>query len=78
MDLAKEIRRQVQGKLNMGPLPPTLTIALKGHANRIYDAASFQGSRYDFTFNVKFYPPDPAQLSEDITRYGTRPLRSDK
>ncbi|XP_019744536.1 protein 4.1 isoform X13 [Hippocampus comes] len=28
-----------------------------------------QGSRYDFTFNVKFYPPDPAQLSEDITRY---------
>uniref|UniRef100_A0A672Q9G5 Protein 4.1 n=1 Tax=Sinocyclocheilus grahami TaxID=75366 RepID=A0A672Q9G5_SINGR len=24
---------------------------------------------YDFTFNVKFYPPDPAQLSEDITRY---------
>uniref|UniRef100_A0A8D3C030 Protein 4.1 n=1 Tax=Scophthalmus maximus TaxID=52904 RepID=A0A8D3C030_SCOMX len=23
----------------------------------------------DFTFNVKFYPPDPAQLSEDITRY---------
>uniref|UniRef100_A0A3B4WNX2 FERM domain-containing protein n=1 Tax=Seriola lalandi dorsalis TaxID=1841481 RepID=A0A3B4WNX2_SERLL len=22
-----------------------------------------------FTFNVKFYPPDPAQLSEDITRY---------
>ncbi|XP_051925946.1 protein 4.1 isoform X2 [Hippocampus zosterae] len=39
MDLAKEIRRQVQG------------------------------CRYDFTFNVKFYPPDPAQLSEDITRY---------
>ncbi|XP_059366009.1 protein 4.1 isoform X2 [Carassius carassius] len=28
-----------------------------------------QGSNYDFTFNVKFYPPDPAQLSEDITRY---------
>uniref|UniRef100_A0A9J7YFA0 Protein 4.1 n=1 Tax=Cyprinus carpio carpio TaxID=630221 RepID=A0A9J7YFA0_CYPCA len=28
-----------------------------------------QGSTYDFTFNVKFYPPDPAQLSEDITRY---------
>uniref|UniRef100_A0A3Q1JR05 Protein 4.1 n=1 Tax=Anabas testudineus TaxID=64144 RepID=A0A3Q1JR05_ANATE len=24
---------------------------------------------YNFTFNVKFYPPDPAQLSEDITRY---------
>ncbi|XP_077363260.1 protein 4.1 isoform X6 [Festucalex cinctus] len=39
MDLAKEIRRQVQG------------------------------ANYDFTFNVKFYPPDPAQLSEDITRY---------
>ncbi|XP_048881018.1 protein 4.1b isoform X8 [Brienomyrus brachyistius] len=28
-----------------------------------------QGSSYDFTFNVKFYPPDPAQLTEDITRY---------
>ncbi|KAJ7991888.1 hypothetical protein DPEC_G00288520 [Dallia pectoralis] len=28
-----------------------------------------QGTSYDFTFNVKFYPPDPAQLSEDITRY---------
>ncbi|XP_077446221.1 protein 4.1 isoform X8 [Stigmatopora argus] len=28
-----------------------------------------QGANYDFTFNVKFYPPDPAQLSEDITRY---------
>uniref|UniRef100_A0A8D3AQW1 Protein 4.1 n=1 Tax=Scophthalmus maximus TaxID=52904 RepID=A0A8D3AQW1_SCOMX len=28
-----------------------------------------QGSNYSFTFNVKFYPPDPAQLSEDITRY---------
>ncbi|KAK3525259.1 hypothetical protein QTP86_024922, partial [Hemibagrus guttatus] len=28
-----------------------------------------RGINYDFTFNVKFYPPDPAQLSEDITRY---------
>ncbi|XP_054877946.1 protein 4.1 isoform X8 [Poeciliopsis prolifica] len=28
-----------------------------------------QGTNYNFTFNVKFYPPDPAQLSEDITRY---------
>ncbi|XP_056365113.1 protein 4.1 isoform X6 [Oenanthe melanoleuca] len=27
------------------------------------------GSPWDFTFNVKFYPPDPAQLTEDITRY---------
>ncbi|XP_061093633.1 band 4.1-like protein 3a isoform X4 [Conger conger] len=24
---------------------------------------------WNFSFNVKFYPPDPAQLSEDITRY---------
>lgn len=24
---------------------------------------------WNFAFNVKFYPPDPAQLSEDITRY---------
>ncbi|KAM9434384.1 protein 4.1 isoform 1-T1 [Clarias gariepinus] len=28
-----------------------------------------RGVTYDFTFSVKFYPPDPAQLSEDITRY---------
>uniref|UniRef100_A0A8C8DM25 Protein 4.1 n=1 Tax=Oryzias sinensis TaxID=183150 RepID=A0A8C8DM25_9TELE len=27
------------------------------------------GNNYNFTFNVKFYPADPAQLSEDITRY---------
>uniref|UniRef100_H3DM78 Protein 4.1 n=1 Tax=Tetraodon nigroviridis TaxID=99883 RepID=H3DM78_TETNG len=27
------------------------------------------GSVYEFTFSVKFYPPDPAQLSEDLTRY---------
>ncbi|EPY79351.1 hypothetical protein CB1_000932007 [Camelus ferus] len=24
---------------------------------------------WHFSFSVKFYPPDPAQLSEDITRY---------
>lgn len=29
-----------------------------------------RGGNYSFTFNVKFYPPDPAQLSEDITRSG--------
>ncbi|KAJ8379000.1 hypothetical protein AAFF_G00232290 [Aldrovandia affinis] len=28
-----------------------------------------QGGPCDFTFNVKFYPPDPAHLTEDITRY---------
>ncbi|XP_075459907.1 protein 4.1 isoform X5 [Ascaphus truei] len=27
------------------------------------------GAPWEFTFNVKFYPPDPAQLTEDITRY---------
>ncbi|XP_061674872.1 protein 4.1-like isoform X13 [Syngnathoides biaculeatus] len=27
------------------------------------------GAVYEFTFNIKFYPPDPAQLSEDLTRY---------
>uniref|UniRef100_A0A663EQM5 Erythrocyte membrane protein band 4.1 like 3 n=1 Tax=Aquila chrysaetos chrysaetos TaxID=223781 RepID=A0A663EQM5_AQUCH len=27
------------------------------------------GGAWQFAFNVKFYPPDPAQLSEDITRY---------
>ncbi|XP_062236011.1 band 4.1-like protein 3 isoform X2 [Platichthys flesus] len=28
-----------------------------------------RGVPWIFSFNVKFYPPDPAQLSEDITRY---------
>uniref|UniRef100_A0AAY3ZZL3 FERM domain-containing protein n=1 Tax=Denticeps clupeoides TaxID=299321 RepID=A0AAY3ZZL3_9TELE len=28
-----------------------------------------RGVAWHFSFNVKFYPPDPAQLSEDITRY---------
>ncbi|XP_023819714.2 uncharacterized protein LOC101156915 isoform X10 [Oryzias latipes] len=27
------------------------------------------GAIYEFTFSVKFYPPDPAQLTEDLTRY---------
>ncbi|XP_052325390.1 protein 4.1-like isoform X8 [Oncorhynchus keta] len=54
MDFTKEIRRQVQGaKLD----------------KICADAQSCTGNNYDFTFNVKFYPPDPAQLSEDITRY---------
>nr|XP_010593444.1 protein 4.1 isoform X4 [Loxodonta africana] len=28
-----------------------------------------RGVPWNFTFNVKFYPPDPTQLTEDITRY---------
>ncbi|XP_036303475.1 protein 4.1 isoform X23 [Pipistrellus kuhlii] len=28
-----------------------------------------RGIPWNFIFNVKFYPPDPAQLTEDITRY---------
>ncbi|XP_077430721.1 uncharacterized protein LOC144057263 isoform X3 [Vanacampus margaritifer] len=27
------------------------------------------GAVYEFTFNIRFYPPDPAQLTEDLTRY---------
>ncbi|XP_055358922.1 uncharacterized protein LOC114842461 isoform X3 [Betta splendens] len=27
------------------------------------------GAVYEFTFSVRFYPPDPAQLTEDLTRY---------
>ncbi|KAI4882701.1 hypothetical protein NFI96_022345 [Prochilodus magdalenae] len=26
-------------------------------------------SQWQFSFNVKFYPPDPSQLTEDLTRY---------
>lgn len=29
----------------------------------------FLGEPWKFNFEVKFYPPDPAQLHEDITRY---------
>lgn len=45
-----------------------ITLTSLGHC---LITASFlsQGANYNFTFNVKFYPPDPAQLSEDITRY---------
>ncbi|XP_036405798.1 band 4.1-like protein 2 isoform X5 [Megalops cyprinoides] len=28
-----------------------------------------RSSPWQFAFNVKFYPPDPSQLTEDITRY---------
>uniref|UniRef100_A0A671ULW2 FERM domain-containing protein n=1 Tax=Sparus aurata TaxID=8175 RepID=A0A671ULW2_SPAAU len=28
-----------------------------------------RGVPWNFSFNIKFYPPDPTQLSEDITRY---------
>ncbi|XP_076872691.1 band 4.1-like protein 2 isoform X11 [Brachyhypopomus gauderio] len=28
-----------------------------------------RNSQWQFAFNVKFYPPDPSQLMEDITRY---------
>ncbi|XP_066514987.1 band 4.1-like protein 2, partial [Hoplias malabaricus] len=28
-----------------------------------------RNSQWQFSFNVKFYPPDPSQLTEDITRY---------
>ncbi|XP_064196150.1 band 4.1-like protein 2 isoform X10 [Anguilla rostrata] len=28
-----------------------------------------RNSPWQFAFNVKFYPPDPSQLTEDITRY---------
>lgn len=31
-------------------------------------AVCLTGVPWNFSFNVKFYPPDPAQLSEDITR----------
>ncbi|XP_017390272.1 protein 4.1 isoform X19 [Cebus imitator] len=35
-----------------------------------------RGIPWNFTFNVKFYPPDPAQLTEDITRSMT-PAQAD-
>uniref|UniRef100_A0A3B4U488 FERM domain-containing protein n=1 Tax=Seriola dumerili TaxID=41447 RepID=A0A3B4U488_SERDU len=35
----------------------------------ILSALCLSGVPWNFSFNVKFYTPDPAQLSEDITRY---------
>lgn len=32
-------------------------------------AKQMHGMNWDFKFEVKFYPPDPAQLAEDLTRY---------
>ena len=29
----------------------------------------FSGQNWDFSMEVKFYPADPAQLAEDLTRY---------
>lgn len=29
----------------------------------------YSGNNWQFSFNVKFYPPDPSLLTEDITRY---------
>uniref|UniRef100_A0A671W0V4 Protein 4.1 n=1 Tax=Sparus aurata TaxID=8175 RepID=A0A671W0V4_SPAAU len=71
MDLTKEIRRQVQGGQNTFCSNVLLshvsnTCSQLFHHNLLFPS---QGANYNFTFNVKFYPPDPAQLSEDITRY---------
>ena len=70
MDFTKEIRRQVQGESQVSlreevPSKPVIPDASSGTP---CFSALVSGTDYNFTFNVKFYPPDPAQLSEDITR----------
>lgn len=35
------------------------------------------GAVYEFTFSVKFYPPDPAQLTEDLTRCASLLLKEE-
>lgn len=35
----------------------------------VYRNINFTVEPWKFSFEVKFYPPDPAQLQEDITRY---------
>ncbi|XP_034553554.1 titin-like [Notolabrus celidotus] len=48
---------------------------LDNPANKIWVEATKEirkqvpGAVYEFAFSVKFYPPDPAQLTEDLTRY---------
>lgn len=36
----------------------------------------YPGNNWQFVFSVKFYPPDPSQLTEDITRYPHLPSTS--
>ncbi|XP_030742591.1 band 4.1-like protein 2 [Echinops telfairi] len=36
---------------------------------KVFNMPSILDLPWLFTFNVKFYPPDPSQLTEDITRY---------
>lgn len=67
MDLTKEIRRQVQGELNSVHNFTVCPHFLQYNVSQTF-LHYLQGANYNFTFNVKFYPPDPAQLSEDITR----------
>lgn len=38
--------------------------------NALYCSVCVSAGPWNFAFNVKFYPPDPSQLTEDITRYG--------
>jgi hypothetical protein len=35
----------------------------------LFFCLTFTDEPWKFNFEVKFYPPDPAQLQEDITRF---------
>lgn len=67
LDPAKDIKKQVRGQFGADRLvvvfPPYLSVSADS-------ALLSSGVPWNFSFNVKFYPPNPAQLSEDITRYG--------
>ncbi|PWA15692.1 hypothetical protein CCH79_00019581 [Gambusia affinis] len=66
LDPAKDIKKQVRGQFGADRLvvvfPPYLSVSADS-------ALLSSGVPWNFSFNVKFYPPNPAQLSEDITRY---------
>ncbi|XP_066272744.1 band 4.1-like protein 3 isoform X30 [Branchiostoma lanceolatum] len=42
---------------------------IKEEGEGMLPSAEIGGGPWVFGFNVKFYPPDPSQLQEDITRY---------
>lgn len=75
LDCAKEIRKQIK---SMWFFTCTLLMVCKGSC--VLTSASVpyllvSGPETEFFFNIKFYPPDPSILAEDITRYNKTQTR---
>lgn len=66
LDPSKEIKKQIRGKRDARTHTHTRVLLSILHLN-ICDPLPPVGS-WIFGFAVKFYPPDPSVLIEDITR----------